>query len=165
MASNFSANQYENAFRSHKLQNWTIPKTFKERPMAAEGHTMFIATDRGHLLPGVKRGTQGTFVGTWDLPRRICHSYINPTARSMEGEERLKCWSEGQGRNKRWSLKKSPEVQKSPENVDTPTNPPEGDGVCEASPQPETSPTSPRPASANQAEENQLPASDKPTPA
>lgn len=26
-----------------------------KRPSAAEGHTTFIATDRGHLLPGVRK--------------------------------------------------------------------------------------------------------------
>ncbi|KAI1890838.1 hypothetical protein AGOR_G00157730 [Albula goreensis] len=130
MASNFSANQYENAFRSRKLQNWTIPKQFKERPVAAEGHTTFIANDHGHLLPGVKRETQYTFVGTWDLPRRVAPTFINPTARSLEGQERLRCWSKGQGqRYKGSSFRKIPqETLKSAENVmkDTLTNPPEG---------------------------------------
>ncbi|KAJ8360801.1 hypothetical protein SKAU_G00173260 [Synaphobranchus kaupii] len=145
MAFNFSANQYENAFRSHKLQNWTIPKQFKERPMEAEGHTTFIATDRGHLLPGVKRGTHvSTFVGTWDLPRKIAPTYINPTARSLDGQERLRCWSEDQGHNKSRSLNKCPEeAPKSPENEGTP---PEGQEIHEAVPQLEA-PTSPRPAS------------------
>uniref|UniRef100_A0AAR2LQG1 Protein Flattop n=1 Tax=Pygocentrus nattereri TaxID=42514 RepID=A0AAR2LQG1_PYGNA len=91
--------QYENAFKSHKLQNWTVPKHYKEsqRPSAAEGHTAFIATDRGHLLPGVKRGSPWTsFQGTWDLPRRIPPVHINSTARSLEGQERLKAWGQSQ---------------------------------------------------------------------
>ncbi|KAG9269600.1 protein Flattop [Astyanax mexicanus] len=93
MSSSYTANQYENAFKSHRLQSWTIPKDFKERPSAVEGHTGFIATDRGHLLPGVKRGSSWTsFQGTWDLPSRIPPVHINPTARSQEGQERLKTW-------------------------------------------------------------------------
>ncbi|KAL7859973.1 hypothetical protein SRHO_G00151200 [Serrasalmus rhombeus] len=99
MSSNYTANQYENAFKSHKLQNWTVPKHYKEsqRPSAAEGHTAFIATDRGHLLPGVKRGSPWTsFQGTWDLPRRIPPVHINSTARSLEGQERLKAWGQSQ---------------------------------------------------------------------
>ncbi|CDR00325.1 unnamed protein product, partial [Oncorhynchus mykiss] len=92
MSSGYSANQYENAFNSQKLQNWTVPKHFKERPSAAEGHTIFIASDRGHLLPGVKakRGSAWPdFKGTWELPARLPPASINPTARSEEGRQRL----------------------------------------------------------------------------
>ncbi|XP_067226898.1 protein Flattop [Chanodichthys erythropterus] len=95
MSTSYSANQYESAFRSQKLQNWTIPKHFKERPSAAEGHTSFIATDRGHLLPGVRKKSGSAwpgFQGTWDLPRQIPPASINPTARSQEGQDRLRTW-------------------------------------------------------------------------
>ncbi|XP_063063781.1 protein Flattop [Engraulis encrasicolus] len=93
MSSSFSANQYEGSFKSQKLQNWTVPKHFKERPCAVTGHTTIIATDRGHLLPGLKaKGSNAwaSFVGTWDMPNRIPPTYINCTARSLEGQERLK---------------------------------------------------------------------------
>ncbi|XP_030623609.1 protein Flattop [Chanos chanos] len=97
MSSNYSANQYENTFKSHKLQNWTVPRHFKERPEAAEGHTVFIATDHGHLLPG-KKSKYGTawpsFKGTWDLPARILPTYINPTVRSLDGQQRLRSWGQ-----------------------------------------------------------------------
>ncbi|XP_036386604.1 protein Flattop [Megalops cyprinoides] len=161
MATNFSANQYESAFKAKRLQNWTLPKEYKERPSAAVGHTTFIATDRGHLLPGVKakRGFRSTFIGTWDLPRRIAPASINPTARSVEGQERLRSWSQDQGRSKRRSLEKGPEsAPKSPENVETLAKPAEEDQVPEAasprreasptSPKPETAPTSPKPETA-----------------
>ncbi|XP_043080281.1 protein Flattop [Puntigrus tetrazona] len=97
MSTSYSANQYDSAFKSQKLQNWTIPKHFKERPAAAEGHTAFIATDRGHLLPGVR--TKGgspwpAFQGTWDLPRYIPPASLNPTARSQEGQDRLRTWGQ-----------------------------------------------------------------------
>uniref|UniRef100_A0A673M1U3 Protein Flattop n=1 Tax=Sinocyclocheilus rhinocerous TaxID=307959 RepID=A0A673M1U3_9TELE len=95
MSTTYSANQYENAFKSQKLQNWTIPKHFKERPAAAEGHTTFIATDHGHLLPGVRTKSGSAwpaFQGTWDLPRYIPPASLNPTARSQEGQDRLKTW-------------------------------------------------------------------------
>ncbi|KAL1249892.1 hypothetical protein QQF64_020897 [Cirrhinus molitorella] len=97
MSTSYSANQYESAFKSQKLQNWTIPKHFKERPSAAEGHTTFIATDRGHLLPVVRTkhlSAWPAFQGTWDLPRYIPPASINPTARSREGQDRLRTWGQ-----------------------------------------------------------------------
>ncbi|XP_028401754.1 protein Flattop homolog [Dendronephthya gigantea] len=69
MATNFSANQYENAFAGKRLQNWEIPATFKERPSHLEGYTEPIADNRGHLLGGVQRSQKcpwGGFLGTWD---------------------------------------------------------------------------------------------------
>ncbi|XP_051914279.1 protein Flattop isoform X2 [Hippocampus zosterae] len=73
MSSNYSANQASKARR---------------------GHTMFIADNRGHLLPGMaKRGSAWPdFKGTWDLPARIPVQRVNPTSRSVEGLERLKAW-------------------------------------------------------------------------
>uniref|UniRef100_A0A3B4FMU9 Protein Flattop n=1 Tax=Pundamilia nyererei TaxID=303518 RepID=A0A3B4FMU9_9CICH len=94
MSSSYSANQYDSAFKPHRLQNWCETKHFKERPSAQVGRTTFIADDRGHLLPGVgKRGLAWPdFKGTWDLPARIPGQRINPTARSVEGLNRLKSW-------------------------------------------------------------------------
>uniref|UniRef100_A0A3Q3M3C3 Protein Flattop n=1 Tax=Labrus bergylta TaxID=56723 RepID=A0A3Q3M3C3_9LABR len=105
MSSSYSANQYESAFRSQKLQNWCETKRFKERPTAQEGHTTFIADDRGHLLPGhficINKHeyiyTSGgsawpDFKGTWDLPPRIPARHVNPTGRSEEGLRRLRSW-------------------------------------------------------------------------
>ena len=69
MATNFSANQYENAFAGKRLQNWEVAATFKERPSRLEGYTKPIADNRGHLLSGVQRSPKcpwGGFVGTWD---------------------------------------------------------------------------------------------------
>ncbi|KAM4610639.1 protein Flattop [Polymixia lowei] len=94
MSSNYSANQYEGAFKSQRLQNWSVSKHCKERPAALEGHTTFIANDRGHLLPEVaKKGSAWPdFKGTWDLPARLPAHSINPTSRSAEGRSRLKAW-------------------------------------------------------------------------
>ncbi|XP_065817045.1 protein Flattop [Labrus bergylta] len=94
MSSSYSANQYESAFRSQKLQNWCETKRFKERPTAQEGHTTFIADDRGHLLPGLVKGGSAwpDFKGTWDLPPRIPARHVNPTGRSEEGLRRLRSW-------------------------------------------------------------------------
>ncbi|XP_070767148.1 protein Flattop [Enoplosus armatus] len=94
MSSRYSANQYDSAFKSQRLQNWCESKHFNERPTAQEGHTTFIADDRGHLLPGVvKRGSAWPdFKGTWDLPARIPARRINSTGRSVEGLNRLKSW-------------------------------------------------------------------------
>ncbi|KAK2825313.1 hypothetical protein Q7C36_019240 [Tachysurus vachellii] len=102
MSSSFSANQYDNAFKPNKLQNWTVPKHYKNEPSPAEGDTIFIATDRGHLLPNVKvlklkRGCPWTsFQGTWDLPKHIPFVHVNPTARSQEGQQRLRAWGKVQ---------------------------------------------------------------------
>nr|XP_019944424.1 PREDICTED: protein Flattop [Paralichthys olivaceus] len=94
MSSNYSANQYESSFRTHRHNNWCERKPFKQRPQARTGHTIVIANDRGHLLPGaVKRGSAWPdFKGTWDLPSRIPACHINPTGRSVEGLYRLKSW-------------------------------------------------------------------------
>ncbi|KAA0707015.1 Protein Flattop [Triplophysa tibetana] len=69
MSTAYSANQYESAFKSHKLQNWTIPKHFKEM---------------GSAWPSVQ--------GTWDLPHHFSPVYVKPTARSQEGLDRLRTW-------------------------------------------------------------------------
>ncbi|XP_024117782.1 protein Flattop [Oryzias melastigma] len=93
MSSSYSANQYASAFNPHRLQNWGETKHFKQRPSARVGHTSFIADDRGHLLPGVKRSSAWpSFKGTWDLPAHIPAPHTNPTARSEEGLNRLKSW-------------------------------------------------------------------------
>ncbi|KAL7398642.1 hypothetical protein ABVT39_012833 [Epinephelus coioides] len=88
----YSANQYDSAFKPRRLQNWCNTKNFKERPTAHEGHTTFIADDRGHLLPGVRGSAWPDFKGTWDLPARIPAHRINPTSRSVEGLNRLRSW-------------------------------------------------------------------------
>ncbi|XP_037336421.2 protein Flattop [Pungitius pungitius] len=66
----YSANQYDSAFKPQRLPNWCEPEHCKQRPCARGGATTFIADNRGHLLPGVKkRGTAWPdFKGTWDLP-------------------------------------------------------------------------------------------------
>lgn len=95
MSSSYSANQYENAFKSQRLQNWCEPKPFKEqRPTAKVGHTTVIVNDRGHLLPRLKQkgSAWSDFKGTWDLPARIPAQHICRTARSVEGLNRLKSW-------------------------------------------------------------------------
>ncbi|MEQ2255756.1 hypothetical protein ILYODFUR_017249 [Ilyodon furcidens] len=61
MSSSFSANQYDSAFKSKRLQNWCEAKSFKERPSKHVGHTSFVADSRGHLLPGVKVGALNYF--------------------------------------------------------------------------------------------------------
>ncbi|XP_022076325.1 protein Flattop [Acanthochromis polyacanthus] len=94
MSSNFSANQYDDTFRPQTLQYWGQTKHVKERPTARLGHTTFIADDKGYLLPGVKRGSAWSdFKGTWDLPARIpLQRPLNPTARTVEGINRLQSW-------------------------------------------------------------------------
>ncbi|XP_008316565.1 protein Flattop [Cynoglossus semilaevis] len=94
MSSSYSANQYESAFRSQRLQNWGDTKSFKKKTTLTDGNSTFIANDRGHLLPGlVKRGSAWPdLMYVWDLPARIPARHINPTARSAEGLHRLRSW-------------------------------------------------------------------------
>ncbi|XP_054645147.1 protein Flattop [Dunckerocampus dactyliophorus] len=92
MSYSFSANQYDDAFKPKRLQNWCQAKQITKLPRAHKGHTTFVADNRGHLLPGlVKKGSAWPdFKGTWDLPARTPPRSINPTSSSVEGLNRLK---------------------------------------------------------------------------
>jgi len=92
MSTHFSANQYEDAFNGKRLQNWTVPHTYKERPSSLEGYTQIVANDRGHLLPGVPKSKQspwGEFVGTWDMPLRIPGNVTTYMARSGKAVDEI----------------------------------------------------------------------------
>ena len=68
MSSLYSANQYDDAFIAHRLQNYQIPDQHKQRPSTRVGSTKIVANERGHLLSGVARSSVspwGTFEGTW----------------------------------------------------------------------------------------------------
>ncbi|XP_064032004.1 protein Flattop [Pogoniulus pusillus] len=85
MAARDGAGQYEDAFRPHRLQNWGVPLPRRQRPPLRGGPTQIIADDRGHLLPDVPRcqaSPWGSFLGTWDLPRRLPPARLDLTARS-----------------------------------------------------------------------------------
>ncbi|XP_042699338.1 protein Flattop isoform X2 [Chrysemys picta bellii] len=95
MATNYKAGQYEDAFIAQNLQNWTLPKLYKEHPSAREGYTQFIANDRGHLLPTVPRSKAspwGTFMGTWEMPLKIPPAKLNLTSRSAAAASHLTDW-------------------------------------------------------------------------
>ncbi|XP_060578209.1 protein Flattop homolog isoform X2 [Ruditapes philippinarum] len=93
MSLHFSANQYDKEFKPKLLQNWEVPRQYRERPRAFVGFTQIVASDKGHLLPGVKRSREspwGTFVGTWDMPLKIPgNSMTNCTARTENAMMRL----------------------------------------------------------------------------
>ncbi|XP_069650189.1 protein Flattop isoform X4 [Haliaeetus albicilla] len=104
MAARYGAGQYEDAFRPHRLQNWSVPRTGRQdswpyfhpllpqRPLLREGSTLIIADDRGHLLPTVPRSQAspwGTFVGTWDMPPRIPPARLDLTSRSATAAMQL----------------------------------------------------------------------------
>jgi len=93
MATNFRANQYENAFKGFKLGNWESPSHYREAPRKLEGHTQIIADNKGHLSAGVHRSREnpwGNFVGTWDMPKHIPGNCTRvATARSSYARERL----------------------------------------------------------------------------
>ncbi|XP_061170120.1 protein Flattop homolog [Saccostrea echinata] len=100
MSLHFSANQYDQAFHPKRLQNWEVPKQFRERPRAFDGFTQIVASNRGHLLQGVKRSREspwGNFVGTWDMPLHIPgNKMMNSTARAFHSQVRLeRCKTDG----------------------------------------------------------------------
>ncbi|KAL8579867.1 hypothetical protein ACOMHN_046434 [Nucella lapillus] len=93
MSTNFSANQYEQAFNPRRMLNWELPKGKGKYPTRREGFSTFHANDRGHLLPNVPRRREspwGPFVGTWDMP---CHlpgtKQFDPSCRSHDASLRL----------------------------------------------------------------------------
>lgn len=51
MSYNFSANQYEGAFKPHNLGNYQTPKWFPKHPTTLCKATRIIGNDRGHQLP------------------------------------------------------------------------------------------------------------------
>lgn len=80
MASNFSANQFEDSFRPKSLCNWEVPHWYPEHPHRRTTTTKFIANERGHLLPDVARPKSspwGRFRNTWQLPKRITKEQAN----------------------------------------------------------------------------------------
>ncbi|XP_049633573.1 protein Flattop [Suncus etruscus] len=92
MAANYSANQYEKAYRPVHLQNWSPARRTKERVTAKEGYTQTIADDRGHLLPSVPRSQAspwGSFMGTWQMPLKMPPARVNLTSRSAAGAANL----------------------------------------------------------------------------
>ncbi|XP_059813824.1 protein Flattop isoform X2 [Hypanus sabinus] len=68
MAYSYHANQYEGAFNSSRLSSWTVPKTRDQTS---------------------KENPWGTFLGTWQMPRRIPQPRPNLTARNSAGAARL----------------------------------------------------------------------------
>ncbi|KAL4229252.1 hypothetical protein ACF0H5_012292 [Mactra antiquata] len=103
MSLHFSANQYDKNFQPTLLQNWEVPRSYREwmvnkgmrdcRPRAFSGFTQIVANNKGHLLPGVKRSREspwGTFIGTWDMPLKIPgNNMTNSTARTENAVLRL----------------------------------------------------------------------------
>lgn len=99
MSKNFSANQYEGAFKSNHLQNWEIPKTkVEKRPNKYVGFSVFNANDSGHLLDTAarsKKSSSSGFVGTWDMPKKIPgNNVLNTMARHPSSAKNLKIMKE-----------------------------------------------------------------------
>ncbi|KAL5247430.1 hypothetical protein ACHWQZ_G019341 [Mnemiopsis leidyi] len=73
MATHFSANQYEDAYRSNRLQNYQVSNKYKERPATRRGATKIISNDRGHIVAPARRSLEspwGNFLGTWDMSKK-----------------------------------------------------------------------------------------------
>ncbi|XP_053857178.1 protein Flattop [Vidua macroura] len=85
------AGQYEDAFSPPRLRCWTVPRPPPKLP-TPRPPTPFIANDRGHLLPHVRRSQVspwGTFLGTWDMPARIPPARLDLSARQPRAAARL----------------------------------------------------------------------------
>ncbi|XP_069460789.1 protein Flattop isoform X2 [Ambystoma mexicanum] len=68
MSLNFSANQYEDAYNSKKLQNWTLPKHHREK------------------------SPWGKYMGTWDMPLKIPPAKVSLASRSARAANHLTEW-------------------------------------------------------------------------
>ncbi|XP_042640755.1 protein Flattop [Tyto alba] len=95
MAARYGAGQYEDAFSSHRLQNWSVARPGRQHPSLRKGCTTIVTDDRGHLLPTVpcsQASPWGTFVGTWEMPPRIPPARLDLTSRSAAAAARLLDW-------------------------------------------------------------------------
>ncbi|GFU61597.1 flattop-like protein [Nephila pilipes] len=68
MSQNFSAEQYEDAYKPKYLGQWEVPKKFRKYPRRQEGYTFTITDQKGHFLsekikPPFKEWS--SFQGTW----------------------------------------------------------------------------------------------------
>lgn len=91
MASNFSANQFEDSFKPKSLCNWEVPHWYPARPHRRTTTTKFIANDHGHLLPEVERPKSspwGRFQNTWQMPKRITKAQANELNAPQIGSSR-----------------------------------------------------------------------------
>ncbi|XP_003389399.1 PREDICTED: protein Flattop homolog [Amphimedon queenslandica] len=91
MSTNFSCNQFESAYKSNRLQNYEIPRQFKEYPSRRRGHTQFIANDKGHVLSEKWRSSVspwGHFVGTWQAPRKPIKLQVKTKFMSQQMREK-----------------------------------------------------------------------------
>lgn len=57
MARHYTAYQYERAYLARSLRNWEVPKFYCDKPKQRYGKSVIVANSRGHLLPGVQKGT------------------------------------------------------------------------------------------------------------
>jgi len=83
MSTHFGANQYEDAFRPNRLQNYELSSEYREHPPAHRGSTRIISNDRGHIIHPNRRSAEspwGNYLGTWDLGRQRGPKFTNPTA-------------------------------------------------------------------------------------
>lgn len=127
MSINFHANQYEQAFTPHKIQNWEVPKNVKGKyPESNTGFTRIKANDKGHLLPNVPKERSspwGNFVSTWDMPNKIPGNRItNPTARSDQAVENGMKMKDSGNMIIKGQLKRCRTVEPLPVKMDAPDN-------------------------------------------
>ncbi|OQV20800.1 hypothetical protein BV898_05146 [Hypsibius exemplaris] len=103
MSINFSANQYESAFKANNLNVWETGRgklreddLCENRPKARVGFTTPFCDLNGRFTDPTRRGSKESawmkFKGTWNLPRQLpLHPrLLNPTARRPEQAEKNK---------------------------------------------------------------------------
>lgn len=111
MASNFSANQYEQAFSAKNLCNWQVPHWYPKYPIRRTINTEFIANENGHLLPHIKRPNSspwGHFKGTWELPDIITRQHAYALSAPKIGGSRWEIPSSK--KNRHLTIKLEPDV-------------------------------------------------------
>ncbi|XP_045142531.1 protein Flattop-like [Echinops telfairi] len=87
--------EYEKAFSSKYLQNWSPSKSSKESISSHEGYTQIITNDRSHLLPLVphsKASPWGSFMGTWQMLLKIPPAWVTLTSHTMASAASLTKW-------------------------------------------------------------------------
>ncbi|KAH8306874.1 hypothetical protein KR018_009929, partial [Drosophila ironensis] len=69
--------QFEDRFRSRRLNNWEYPRFAPPRPRKIQLGRKILAGPDGHLLPDARRdgNSFGRFRGTYELPRKITRGF------------------------------------------------------------------------------------------
>ncbi|GBL97515.1 hypothetical protein AVEN_162970-1 [Araneus ventricosus] len=94
MSQNFSAEQYEDAYKPKHLSQWEVPKKCREYPRRQEGYTFPITDENGHFLcekdkPVFKEWSpfQGTWGKDFSRPKAVAGTPIKPGMWLIKGRK------------------------------------------------------------------------------